>query len=139
MTVTLRPHHLLCLLTYVGKGYSPAFVAGYDRIVARLNAGEEIGITAGPDDICAPIACDLHEHCHGASVISRDAFAAEDVARILAQDIAPGARFRLSRANITDLRTAFASGDIRRACKGCQWDGLCTEVAMAGFPSVKLA
>ena len=29
MTVRLRAHHLLCMLTYVGKGYSPAFCAGF--------------------------------------------------------------------------------------------------------------
>ena len=32
MTIKLRAHHLLCLLTYVGKGYSPAFTANYDRV-----------------------------------------------------------------------------------------------------------
>ena len=26
MTIRLRAHHLLCLLTYAGKGYSPAFI-----------------------------------------------------------------------------------------------------------------
>ena len=38
MTVRLRAHHLLCMLTYVGKGYTAAFTANYDRIVERLNA-----------------------------------------------------------------------------------------------------
>ena len=39
MTVRLRAHHLLCLLTYVGKGYSPAFTANYDKVVRRLGEG----------------------------------------------------------------------------------------------------
>ncbi|WP_226550404.1 DUF1284 domain-containing protein [Celeribacter naphthalenivorans] len=137
MTISLRPHHLLCLLTYVGKGYSPAFVAGYDRIVARLNAGEEIEMTASPDDICAPIACDLKEHCHGTSVISRDTRAAQDVGRLLCTDIAPGARLTLTPEITAALRTAFATGDIRSACPGCEWESLCTTVAKGGYPNVR--
>ncbi len=38
--VRLRAHHLLCLLTYVGKGYSEAFVRRADALAARLSAGE---------------------------------------------------------------------------------------------------
>ncbi|MBW6417740.1 DUF1284 domain-containing protein [Celeribacter sp. PS-C1] len=133
-TIALRPHHLLCLLTYVGKGYSPAFVAGYDRIVARLSAGEEIEIISGPDDICAPIACDLTEHCHGTSVISRDARAAQDVAQLLGTEITPGARLTLTPEITAALRAAFATGEIRSACPGCEWEALCTEVAKDGFP-----
>jgi hypothetical protein len=136
--IHLRPHHLLCLLTYVGKGYSPAFVAGYDRIVTRLNAGEEVEIVEGPDDICAPIACDLHEHCHGSSVISRDALAARDVGRVLRVRIVPGAQIRLSPATTARLRAAFARGAIRHACSGCEWEQLCSTVARDGFPAVLL-
>ncbi|WP_434286704.1 DUF1284 domain-containing protein [Celeribacter sp. SCSIO 80788] len=136
--IHLRPHHLLCLLTYVGKGYSPAFVAGYDRIVTRLNAGEEVEIVEGPDDICAPIACDLHEHCHGSSVISRDALAARDVGRVLEQGISPGAKLVLGPERLATLRAAFAQGDVRTACRGCEWSDLCTQVARSGFPNVRL-
>ncbi|OWU61413.1 2Fe-2S ferredoxin, partial [Staphylococcus aureus] len=40
MTIRLRGHHLLCMLTYVGKGYSPAFVENYDAMAGRLGRGE---------------------------------------------------------------------------------------------------
>ncbi|SFI64376.1 DUF1284 domain-containing protein [Celeribacter neptunius] len=138
MTIRLRAHHLLCMLTYVGKGYSPGFVENYDGITPRLNAGEEIEITTGPDDICAPIACDHREHCHGASVLSRDAMAARDVAALLGRDIAPGARLSLTEAYLTRLRSAFATGEIRNACAGCDWVDLCTEVAKGGFHGTRL-
>ncbi|ATG47267.1 2Fe-2S ferredoxin [Celeribacter ethanolicus] len=136
--IHLRPHHLLCLLTYVGKGYSPAFVAGYDRIVARLNAGEEIEIVEGPDDICAPIACDMSEHCHGSSVISRDALAAREVGRVLEQGISQGTKLVLGPERRATLRAAFAQGDVRTACRGCEWSDLCTQVARSGFSNVRL-
>ncbi|TJU92322.1 MAG: DUF1284 domain-containing protein, partial [Mesorhizobium sp.] len=65
MTVRLRAHHLLCLLTYVGKGYSPAFTANYDKVVKRLGEGEAVLIVSGPDAICAPMLDEREPHCLG--------------------------------------------------------------------------
>jgi hypothetical protein len=62
MTVRLRGHHLLCLLTFVGKGYTPAFTANYRRIVARLNEGAAVELVDGPDDICAPMLAEAEHH-----------------------------------------------------------------------------
>ncbi len=41
MTVRLRPYHLLCLQTYVGKGYTAEFVENCDRIAVRLPFGRQ--------------------------------------------------------------------------------------------------
>ncbi|MCA0044643.1 DUF1284 domain-containing protein [Celeribacter litoreus] len=136
--IQLRPHHLLCLLTYVGKGYSPAFVNNYDRIAARLNAGEKIRITDKPDDICAPIAGDLTEHCHGHRVITRDDLTARDVGKLLGVDVRNGTTLKLTPERISMLRAAFATGKIRAACKGCQWHDLCTEVADNGYTNCRV-
>jgi len=65
MTVRLRSHHLLCLLTYVGKGYSAAFIANYDAIAKRLGRGEDVLIVSGPDDICQPMLGEAESHCSG--------------------------------------------------------------------------
>lgn len=137
-TVRLRPHHLLCMLTFIGEGYSPAFVAEYRRIVARLGAGAEIAIVAGPDDICAPICHAAGEHCHNASVTDRDREAAESVTALLDLEIAPGARFRLDAHRLARLRDAFAAGTIRRACADCEWAPLCDGIAASGFEGVLL-
>ncbi len=75
MTVRLRGHHLLCMLTYIGKGYSPAFVDNYDTIAERLSGGEDIEIIDGPDDICQPLLCTGDCHCFNESVVVRDRLA----------------------------------------------------------------
>ncbi len=133
MTVRLRAHHLLCMLTYVGKGYSPAFVENYEVIASRLSAGEEIELVAGPDDICGPLTADPDAHCHGASVIERDRAAADAVARLIGSPLAPGARITPSAALLTRLRKTFATGEIRTACSGCEWASLCDGVAEGGY------
>lgn len=138
MTVRLRGHHLLCLLTYVGKGYTPAFVANYQRIVVRLNAGEPVELVEGPDDICRPMLGDAGHHCFNASVALRDGQALADVAALLGQPLAAGQPLWLDPARLAALRVAFAAGTIRTACAGCQWSGLCTEIAASGFAGVRL-
>ena len=35
MTLALRAHHLLCMLTYAGRGYSPDFVRNFDHMNDR--------------------------------------------------------------------------------------------------------
>lgn len=136
--IYLRAHHLLCLLTYIGKGYTPAFVRNYDEIAHRLDAGEAIEITSEPDDICAPIACDLAEHCHGVSVRNRDALAARDVGALLGMEIVPGTTLTLTTERLAQMRAAFAEGAIRNACVGCEWNELCTHEAKGGYPHVRV-
>ncbi|MBO6860924.1 MAG: DUF1284 domain-containing protein, partial [Roseibium sp.] len=76
MTVSIRPHHLLCMLTYLGKGYTPAFVENYSTIVQRLNEGEPIELVEGPDTLCQPMLDEPGCHCRNESVRNRDRTAA---------------------------------------------------------------
>ncbi len=138
MTIRLRAHHLLCLLTYMGKGYSPAFVENYDRIAKRLSDGEDIVMVEGPDDICAPISAAQDAHCHRDSVGDRDQKAAEDVGHLLGIPISTGVPVPNSPALFQRMRAGFASGQTRSACSGCEWSSLCTTVAAAGYDKVRV-
>jgi len=138
MTVRLRAHHLLCLLTYVGKGYSPAFTANYDKVVKRLGEGEGVVIVAGPDDICAPLLGEPEPHCLSQSAVERDRLAARDVGTLLGRPIEPGDRFVLDASSLAGMRKAFSAGLTRQACSGCEWSGLCDAVAAGGFSHTHL-
>ena len=140
MTVALRAHHLLCMLTYVGKGYSPEFAHNFDGIVSRLAAGEEAYLVEGPDTVCAPLcesegAC---AHCHGAAVRARDQRAAQALGLLLGRSLGDGSRLPLDGALLARLRAAYTSGQMRAACAGCEWADLCTGVASAGYEGVRL-
>ena len=138
MTVRLRAHHLLCLLTYVGKGYSPAFTANYDKVVRRLVGGDDVLIVRGPDDICAPLLDEPEPHCLGESPAGRDELAARDVGELLRRPIAVGARFKLDAARLVAMRQAFSTGRTREACHGCEWSDLCRAVAADGYSGPRL-
>lgn len=138
MTIRLRPHHLLCMLTYVGKGYSPEFVENYEQIAARLSVGEEIELVDGPDDICAALSGDPTAHCHGESVLQRDRLARDAVSARLSAPLSLGQSIACTADIVMDLRAGFATGEIRAACGGCEWSGLCDRIAQEGYPDVRI-
>lgn len=136
--VRLRGHHLLCILTYAGKGYSDGFVAAMDRVVDRIRAGAPIDLVAGPDDICAAhMAEEADPHCVRASAAERDVRA---VAAFAAQFGLTGTvDGRIAFSAWDAARDAFRAGTIRDACEGCPWGELCTAIAAADFTGTRFA
>jgi hypothetical protein len=51
-TIKLRGHHLICLHFFRGEGYNPEFVANLREVIKRAEAGEEIEVYSGADDVC---------------------------------------------------------------------------------------
>jgi hypothetical protein len=137
--IRLRPHHLLCILTYAGKGYSPAFVANYDTLAARIGAGEDVLLVSGPDDICAPLLGEADAHCFNTSVTERDRLASRDVGTLWGKAVAEGDILTLDAARLKRMREAFATQAIRSACPGCEWHDLCTGIAAQGFGGTRIA
>ena len=84
MAVHLRAHHLLCLLTFVGRGYNAAFISNMEWIAAQLSSGaDDIVLVDGPDDLCAPLMGTADRHCHLRSVRYRDERAIEGISGYL--------------------------------------------------------
>ncbi len=149
--IRLRPHHLLCMLTYAGRGYTPRFTSGMDDLIARLGAGEEIVIVTGPDDICAPWLTEIAEnavashkteirapHCHEARITGRDQKAAHDVGQLLGQEITAGRSLHLDAALIARLRQAFRDNVIRSGCAACEWKDFCDSLSAGDFAGCRL-
>jgi hypothetical protein len=126
------------MLTYVGKGYNPAFTANYNQVIARLMAGEDIMIHEGPDDICQPLLATREPHCLRDSVAERDAKAAREVGQLLGRPLHAGDVINLDGGILDDLRNAFLNGVTRSACTGCEWFDLCSAVSATGYPETRL-
>lgn len=126
------------MLTYGGKGYSPAFTANYDKVIARLVAGEDIMIHQGPDDICQPILATNEPHCFRDSVLERDAKAMQDVGQLLGQPLQTGDVINLDGSMLDRFRGAFLNRTTRSACTGCEWFDLCSTVSGSGYPDTRL-
>lgn len=141
--IQLRGHHFLCLLTYIGRGYSPAFIFNMDKIAANIRDGSALlRIVAGPDALCAPLQTEGHPcaaHCHTGRTLHRDALALAAVGTVLGRVLAAGDEIVFSGIEIAALRLHFKEkAKFRTACIGCEWHALCSEVASGGFQGVKL-
>lgn len=135
--IRLRGHHLLCLLTYVGKGYTPTFVENLDLIAERIRRGAPVILVQGPDDVCTPVMTGPDSHCHRPSVADRDRRAARDVGAIIGRSLTPGTTLLLA-SHLDELRRAFSAGLSRSACAGCQWHDFCSTIAHSGFDGTRV-
>lgn len=138
--VRLRGHHFLCILTYRGFGYTPAFVANMSAVVAAISAGRPVELVEGPDAICGGFtaACrSLSDHdCALADTMMMDRMAIEDV-RQRVPGVSDGPVV-LDAAIVASLRSAFASGAIRSACARCSWSDFCDRIAAEDFSGTRL-
>lgn len=134
--VKLRGHHLLCMLTFEGAGYTETFALKFRAMLGRIEGGEPIELVGGPDEACQTVLDDPeapHRHCMLGRITARDRLALTAVSSVLNLPLVSGARFVLTNAMLSNLRTAFADGRVRRACTKCQWASMCTASAEAGF------
>ena len=143
--VKLRGHHLLCMLSYRGEGYTPAFIENFDAIINQINNGAAIEIVSGADDICAALrqggdtSCAHAKVCRKESVKTHDRVALKDVARALKKrSLQAGNMLKISKGDIRHLRHLFVRGAIRAACTTCPWRDFCSQIAAEKFSGVKL-
>ena len=60
--ILLRPHHLICMQGFVGKGYSEDFTKHFGELIDRIKNGEAIiQVTHQLDHVCSHCP----ERCHG--------------------------------------------------------------------------
>lgn len=140
MPVQLRGHHFLCILTYRGYGYTPAFFANMTEIVADIGRGRPIVLVEGPDQICGGLSAEdriaCSHDCGKAETRELDRIAVEDVGKLLGMDFQ--GPIALDAETVARMRAAFAGREIRRACRRCPWSDFCTEIASEGFAGTRL-
>lgn len=133
--ISLRGHHLLCSLTFSGRGYSKEFERGFKNIIERIKQNETIIVVSGPDEICEPIERCKDSHCREARITRRDELALEDVSSLLGKTIEIGSQITPSKLFNGKYRASFQLGSTRRACFDCQWSGTCDQIADADYSS----
>lgn len=119
--VRLRPHHLLCLQNYQGKGYDEAFVRNMNGIVGRLSESPDtwVRLVSGGDDVCA--CCPNYtEQCRSEKKVLRFDRNARDMFD-LEEDL-----YRWEEL-CRIVRTDLTPEKMKQICGGCEWaeNGTC--------------
>ncbi len=112
----LRPHHILCLGFFQGKGYNEAFTQNMDKVLASLTPGTPLRLTMGHDVLCA--ACPRRrEGCPNAAVYDQ---------RVLALcGLEAGVRLPWGRLRRAVEECILAPGRLAQVCGDCRWAALC--------------
>lgn len=133
--INLRPHHLLCLLTFVGRGYSDSFALRLLGVVESLKRGTHARLIAGPDSICAGLlGCRNDDgHCRQTSAAERDETALALLQPFFEHRLETGAEIPDLRTRRPALRAAYRDGAFQAACLDCPWQGFCRKIAEGGY------
>ena len=125
----LRPHHLLCLIAFRGRGYSERFVKRMTQLQQRYLAEEPVHLLTGADDACG--ACPHTDEGEGCL-----APMGMDPAR-LDQKILTGLGLTEGQTiTVNDVARAIQTWTQTQAiqmCEGCLWreDAGCTDLILA--------
>lgn len=117
----IRPHHMLCLQFFEGKGYSEGFVKNMMGVKQKLEQKNPlIKIVEGADDICAGCPNNIGGKCKDEDSIKlHDERVYEQVMKQIGNCA--------SWDDITDaVRTNIIEpGKVKQVCVQCRWSSIC--------------
>ena len=130
----LRPHHLLCLQTFTGRGYSEEFVRHMTLVKRQLTRDPRtaIELVSGVDDLCAHCPNNADGQCTSDnpalfdSKVSRKLYSSGIISPDAASKDHPGKRPVLP--GIPDA-LEISSSVLEECCPGCEWKELCLSIA----------
>lgn len=120
----LRPHHLLCLQTFVGRGYSEEFVEHMTLVKRQLtdDTHTRIILVSGADDLCAHCPNCVEGQCTSEKPALFDRLVEEKLAWLDSSSNPPQA--------ISGIPASIhiTADTLSECCPGCDWKELCTKV-----------
>lgn len=120
----IRPHHLLCLYFFEGKGYSPAFVENMTGILRRLEQDASVTLTPGADAVCAVCPHNNRGICQ-----SQDKVLRYDEAVLAALDLTAGETAPWQGLRDIAFHRLIQNRRFLTICGDCEWAAVCAQKA----------
>ncbi|MGN0332837.1 MAG: DUF1284 domain-containing protein [Lachnospiraceae bacterium] len=122
--IYLRPHHLLCTQTFLGKGYSDEFVENMTYItkLLRNNKSQEIELTFSCDSLCS--------FCPNRTEILHMSCCSDDK-KVTGYDQKVTKLFHLEEKTyvytdlIREIDSRMTLELLKHICGNCSWAGIC--------------
>lgn len=121
--IILRPHHLLCIRMFTGKGYDDRSVLQMRYVIAKFDDPESsVRLLTGCDEICKGCphvkngVCDFN-----ASVVKKDRATLEYLGLAEGEIRSSSLLRSLVEDRLSVLR------DIEEVCGVCEWSTLCNQ------------
>jgi hypothetical protein len=117
MMSAIRPHHILCLLAFRGKGYSEAFCASMAEKREHLLEGMPFELVTGKDGLCETCPNWGGDFC--ASTEGR--ITAEELDLRIIQALGLKEADTITLSSISDPLSALSVNNLANLCDGCSW------------------
>lgn len=122
-TIVLRPHHIVCIQHFVGRGYDDEFTANMIRVVDSLARDTEVTVVIGTDTLCS--ACPNNENgvCSEQERVLNMDRACAKILNVNDGDTVPYGK-------LVDSITRYIKHEssLPDVCSDCEWVELCLEV-----------
>ena len=123
-TINLRPHHLLCIAFFKGKGYSDEFVSNMNHTVSLLNKDDStpIALVLGEDDLCSHCPNNQNGIC-----TDDDKSSKYDQLTLTALGIDTNSHSAITYSTLRTLadEKIINCGKRESVCGDCEWTDLC--------------
>ena len=121
---SIRPHHMLCLQFFEGKGYSEAFVANMLAVKEKLEEGNPlVEIVTGADDLCRKCPNYAYGKCKNEDEIlehdRRVAKAADSLENLNTWE-------HIKETMYTEI---INKNKVKEVCVQCRWSDICFKKA----------
>lgn len=118
--VVLRPHHLLCIKFFVGRGYSEEFTANMYKTIADLNESDSVKIAFSADVLCAACPNFLGKTCKTQEKVCRYD---KKTAELLQLDDGKTYSYKELKARLEEK--IFSQNKFDDVCRDCEWANIC--------------
>lgn len=123
--MNIRGHHLLCLLNFRGKGYSPKFITNTKKVIKKLSTVPII-ITTESDMVCAACPYNKNNRC-----VKKEN--SEEKVKKMDRKIIKRFGFRVGEQTEIDrvwekIKENITAKDFVAICRDCQWASYCAKL-----------
>lgn len=122
---SIRPHHLLCLQFFEGKGYSDDFVEHMTKIHKMLlNENPKISLVKGVDDICKNCPNNVGGKCNKEESVSGND---KRTYEAIKDDVNGDETWE----ELTEIvyKNIINKGRLKQVCETCRWSDICMKKA----------
>ena len=115
----LRPHHILCIAHYEGKGYSEEFNIKMQAIIEALKSGGQFELTFWPDDLCASCPNLVGGICSSEEKVQRYDRLTAGLLGITEKECLNSEIFKSAEEKI------YEPDKFDQICSDCEWSYIC--------------
>ena len=119
-SIYLRPHHIMCINNFIGKGYSDEFVDNMRNVIALLENGAEIIFKKSCDNLCEKCPNRICNICE-----SENKIIALDCNTISKLSLKYHNSYSFPELNKKYTNTIKTEKDIEEVCGDCCWIDIC--------------